>query len=124
MDWKTLRTNDVSRKENHVRSIEAEISISSDHNSDLESSDTSSEPAKSCSKESTLPAKHNNDNEETPLKKTQPRPCTSKKEVLETIKKLYFKCGGDNNLEHLYILPLQYIYLLKYESISDKIYKN
>ena len=66
----TLRTNDASREEERVREAEDEISISSDHNSDLESSDTSSEPATSSSKESTLPAKHTNDNEETPLKKT------------------------------------------------------
>ena len=47
-----------------------------------------------------------------------------KKEVLETIKGLNFKCGGDENLEHLYIFPSQWIDLLKYESISDKIYEN
>ena len=59
-----------------------------------------------------------------PWGKTHPRPWPSKKEVLETIKRLYFKCGCDENLEHLYILPSQWIYLLKYESISDKIYEN
>ena len=47
-----------------------------------------------------------------------------KKESLETIKELYFKCGGDENLEHLYILPSKLIDLLKYESISDEIYEN
>ena len=69
-----LRTNDASREEERVRAAEYEISIPSDHNYDLESSDTSSEPASSSSKESTLPAKHTNDNEETPLKKNHPRP--------------------------------------------------
>ena len=56
--------------------------------------------------------------------KTHPWPWTSKKEVLETIKRLYFKCGGDENFGHLYILPLKWIDLLKYESISDEIYEN
>ena len=41
----TLRTNDASREEERVRAAEDEISISSDDNSDLESSDTSSELA-------------------------------------------------------------------------------
>ena len=65
-DW--LRTNDASREEERVRATEDVISIPSDHNSDSESSDTSSEKALSSSKESTLPAKHTNDDEETPLK--------------------------------------------------------
>ena len=43
-------------------------SITSDHNSDSESSGTSSKPASSYTKESTLSAKHTDDNEETPLK--------------------------------------------------------
>ena len=120
----TLRINDASREEERVRAAEDKISISSDHNSDSESSDTSSEPETSSSKASTLPAKHTNDNEETPLGKTHPRPWTSKKEVLETIKKIYFKCGKIENFEHLYILPSKWIDLLKYESISDKIYEN
>ena len=64
----TLHTNDESRKEERVRAAEDEISISSDENSDSESSDTSSEPVTSSSIASTLPAKHTNDNEETPLK--------------------------------------------------------
>ena len=58
------------------------------------------------------------------MKKNHPRPWTSKKEVLEIIKELYFKCGGDKNLEHLYLLTSQWIDLLKYESISDGIYEN
>ena len=65
----TLRTNDASREEECVRAAEDEISIPYDHNSDLELSDTSSEPVTSSSKESTLPDKHTNDNEETTLKK-------------------------------------------------------
>ena len=63
-----LRTNDSSREEERGWAAEDEISIPSDNNSGLESSDTSSEPASSSSKESTLPAKHTNDNDETPLK--------------------------------------------------------
>ena len=65
-----------------------------------------------------------NNNEEIPLIETNPLPWTSKKEVLDTIKKLYFKCGGDENYEHLYIFPSKWIDLLKYESISDKTYEN
>ena len=95
-----LRNNDASREEERVQAAEDDISIPSDHNYDLESSNTSSEPASSSSKVSTLPAKHTNDNEETPLKKTNPQPWTSKKEVLDTMKKIYFMCGGDNNIKH------------------------
>ena len=43
-------------------------SIPSDHNFDLESSGKSSKPDSSSSKESTLSAKHTDDNEESPLK--------------------------------------------------------
>ena len=42
--------------------------IPSDHNSDSELSDKFSKPASSSSKESTLPAKHTYDNEESSLK--------------------------------------------------------
>ena len=62
--------------------------IPSYHNSDSESSSTSSKPASSSSKESTLSAKHTDDNEESPLKKSHPRLWTSKKEAHNTIKKL------------------------------------
>ena len=37
----TLRTNDAIREEEHVQAAEDEISISSDENTDAESSDTS-----------------------------------------------------------------------------------
>ena len=74
-----LRKNDALREEEHVQAAEDEISIPSDHNYNSESSGTSSEPASSSSKESTLPAKHTDGNEETPLKKSHPRPWTSKK---------------------------------------------
>ena len=63
----TLRTNDTSRKEERVRAVEEDISIWSDQNSDSESSDTSSEPATSSSKESKILAKLTHDNEETIL---------------------------------------------------------
>ena len=62
------RKNDALREEEHVQSAEDEISIPSDHNYDSESSGTSSEPASSSSKESTLPTKHTDYYEETPLK--------------------------------------------------------
>ena len=118
--------DDETREEERVRATEDAISIPSDHNSDLESSDTSSEPASSSSKESTLPAKHTDDNEETPLEKPHPRPWTSKKEVLDTIKKLYFMCDVNDNIEHLYTLPSRWLYLLQFEEFSDvfmKIFK-
>ena len=57
-------------EEERFQAAEDEISIPSDQNSDPESSGTSSKPALSSSKESTLSAKHTNDNEETPLKIT------------------------------------------------------
>ena len=63
-----LRKNDALREKERVQAAEDEISIPSDHNSDSESSGTSSEPTSSSSKESTLPAKHTDDNEETTLK--------------------------------------------------------
>ena len=65
----TLRTYDASRKEERVRAAEDAISFSSDDNYDSESSDTSYKPATSSNKASTLPAKHTNDNEETPFRK-------------------------------------------------------
>ena len=40
-----LRENDPLREEEYVQAAEDEISIPSDHNSDSESNDTSSEPA-------------------------------------------------------------------------------
>ena len=63
-----LHKNDAFREEERVQATEDEISIPSDHSSDSESSDKSSEPASSSSKESTLPDKHTKDNEETPFK--------------------------------------------------------
>ena len=33
-------------------------------------------------------------------------------------------CNGDKNIEHLYLLPSQWINLLKYESTTDEIYEN
>ena len=63
-----LRKNDAVREEERDVAAEDVESIPSDHNSDSGSSDTSSKPASSSSKESTLPAKHTDDNEEPPLK--------------------------------------------------------
>ena len=54
-------------------------SIPYDHIYDSESSSTTSKPASSSSKESTFSAEHTDDNEESPLKKSHPRPWTSKK---------------------------------------------
>ena len=69
----TLCNIGAIREEEHVQAAEDEISISSDENTDAESSDTSSKPETSSSKASTLPAKHTNNNEETPMKKNHPR---------------------------------------------------
>ena len=69
-----LRKNDAIREEERYLSAEDVESIPSDHNSDSESSGTSSKPASSSSKESTLSAKHTDDNEESPFKKSHPRP--------------------------------------------------
>ena len=33
-------------------------------------------------------------------------------------------CGGDDNMENLYILPSRWLYLLQFEDFSDKIYEN
>ena len=83
-----LRKNDAVREEERDLAAKYVESIPSNHNSDSESSGASSKPASPSSKESTLPAKHTDDNEESPLKKSHPRPWTSKKEVNNTIKKL------------------------------------
>ena len=63
-----LRKNDAVREEERDLAAEDLESIPSDHNSDSESSGTTSKPASSSSKESTLSAKHTDDNEESPLK--------------------------------------------------------
>ena len=86
-----LRDIDTSREEECVRAAEDEFSIPSDDNLDSESSDTSSEPALSSSKASTLPAKHTNDNEETTLKKTHPRQWTLKKESFRNNQEVIFQ---------------------------------
>ena len=74
----TLRNNDAIREEERVRMSEERIIILSDDNSDSDTSEISSEPGTSSNKASTFPAKHNSDNEETPLKKNHPQPWTSK----------------------------------------------
>ena len=119
----TLRNNDAIRKEERVRMAEETIILSSDDNSDSETSKISSKPANSSNKASTFPAEHNSDNEETPLKKNHAGPLTSKKEVLETIKKLHLKCGYEH-YEELYILPSRWLYLLQFRKINEEIYEN
>ena len=103
----TPRNNDAIREEERVCMAEDIIPFLSDDNSEIETSKTSSEPATSSNKASTFQVEHITDNEATPLKKTHAGPWTSKKEVLETIKKLHFKCGGNELYEHLYILPFK-----------------
>ena len=72
----TLRNNYAIREEERVRAAEDAITHSSDDKYDSETSNTSSKPATSSNKASTFPAKHSTDNEETPLKRTHPRPWT------------------------------------------------
>ena len=84
-----LRENDWRREEEHVQAAEDESSIQSDHNPDSESSGTSSEPASS-----------------------HPWPWTSKKTKTK-IKNLHIRCDGIDTIEHLYILPSRWVYLLK-----------
>ena len=59
-----LRKNDAVREEERDLAAEDVESIPSDHNYDSESSGIPSKPASSSSKESTLSAKHTDDNEE------------------------------------------------------------
>ena len=77
----TLRNNDAIGEEERVRMAEETIILSSDENSDSETSKISSEPATSSNKSSTFPAEHNSDNEETPLEKAHAGPWTPKKDV-------------------------------------------
>ena len=63
-----LRKNDAVREEERDLAAEDVESIPYDHNYYSESSCTLSKPASSSSKEYTLPAKHTDDNEESPLK--------------------------------------------------------
>ena len=77
-----LRKNDALKEEERYLAAEDVESIPSYHHSDSESSGTLSKPASSSSKESTLSAKHTDDNEESPFKKSHPRPWTSKKKLI------------------------------------------
>ena len=43
------------------------------------------------------------------------------KNVLDTIKKLYFMCGGDYNIENLCTFPSRCLYLLQFENFDDEI---
>ena len=62
-----LRKHDAVREEERDLSAEDVESIPSDHNYDSESSGASSKPASSSSKESTLRAKHTDDDEGSPF---------------------------------------------------------
>ena len=75
----TLRNNDAIREEERVRMAEKMLIVSSDDNSDSETSKISSETVTSSNKASIFPAEHTYDNEDTPLKKTHVGPWTSKK---------------------------------------------
>ena len=33
-------------------------------------------------------------------------------------------CDGNDNIEHLYIIPSRWLYLLRFEEFSDEIYEN
>ena len=45
------------------------------------------------------------------------------KKVLDTIKKLHFRCNDSDNIEQLYILPSRWLSQLKYEKIGDAIHE-
>ena len=102
---------------------EETVILSSDDNYNSKTSKIIYELVTSSNIASTFPAEHNSDNEETPLKKTHAGPWTSRKEVLETIKKLHLKCGNEH-YEHLYILPSRWLYLLQFEKIGEEIYES
>ena len=119
----TLQNNDAIREEERVCMAEETIILSSDDNTDSETSKISSEPVTLSNKASTFTAEHKSDNEETPLKKTHAGPWTSKKEVLETIKHLHLKCGN-KYYYHLYILTSRWLCLLQFETIGEEIYEN
>ena len=40
---------------------------------------------------------------------------------LKTIKKLHDRCDGNDNIEHLYIFPSRWLYLLKFDNFGDAI---
>ena len=43
------------------------------------------------------------------------------KKVFLKVKKLHIRCGGIGNIEHLYLLPSRWLYLLKFENFGDAI---
>ena len=43
---------------------------------------------------------------------------------LKEIKNLHIRCGGSDNIEHCYMLPSRWKYLLEYDKIGDKIRAN
>ena len=45
------------------------------------------------------------------------------KKVLNKIKKLHDRCDGNDNIEHLYILPSRWLYLLKFDNFGDAIHE-
>ena len=46
------------------------------------------------------------------------------KNVLDTVKKLYFRCNGSDNIEQLYLLPSRWLFLLKFDNFGDAIHEN
>ena len=46
------------------------------------------------------------------------------KKVLDTIKKLHFRCNGSDNIEQLYILTSRWLFLPKFDKIGDAIHEN
>ena len=105
----TLRNNDAIRGEERVRMAEKMLIVSSDDNSDSETSKTSSEPATSSNKASTFPAEHITDNEETPLKNR----CWKmdiKKEVLKKLRS-YISSVAATQTMNIYTYCLQNGYI-------------
>ena len=100
----TLRHNDeireeervrmiAIREEERVRMVQNDIIILLDEEYDSGRRQIPSKPMTSSNKDSTFPAKHKSDNEETLLKKTHQEPFTSEQETLERIKWLHIKSG-------------------------------
>ena len=77
----------------------------------------------SSNKSYTFMAKHNSNNEETPLKKTHQGPFISKQETLERIKRLHIKCGFLDT-EHLFMIPKTWLEYLQYEEVDVDITEN
>ena len=74
----------------------------------------------SSNKSSAFSAKHNSDNEETPLKQPHQYAFTPKQETLEIIKRLHIKCGFLDT-EHLFMIPKTWLECQQYADVYVEI---